>query len=306
MKKVMLGFWLLAWLMPLQGVFAATLHIEQAVLVHHCDFTLLAQQRCDGRSACHFSGDDPLCGSHGNELHGADYRVRYSCNGRQYRLQGRWSGTLRVHCADTHAGHDAPAAGHAHPGREDRIRVLRAHYGEGHHVCDATAYLARRCDGDYRCSFTTGNHMCGDPLRGVRKQLQVEWQCGHRRLQGKFDEDQQGELACLERIPPHQNPLMAPAHPRAHAPAPTHSASHDGGLEIIRAVYGSSQHVCDATRAVARRCQGQSACSVRAKNNLWGDPDRGVHKSLSVRYRCHGRVQEHNVAEGRKLKLHCD
>jgi hypothetical protein len=78
------------------------------------------------------------------------------------------------------------------------------------------------------------------------------------------------------------------------------------GIRITSALYGVSNQSCQATRPVARSCDGQTSCSVRATNRLCGDPAQNVVKALTVSYNCHGRSRSVTRAEGRSVSLRCD
>jgi hypothetical protein len=78
------------------------------------------------------------------------------------------------------------------------------------------------------------------------------------------------------------------------------------GIRITSAFYGVNNQSCQATRPVARSCDGESSCSVRATNRLCGDPVQGVVKALTVSYRCHGRERSVTRPEGRSVNLRCD
>lgn len=62
----------------------------------------------------------------------------------------------------------------------DAIRTLAAIYGtpSQKRTCDATAAVARACDGKRTCDVLASNTLCGDPDYGTPKSLDVEYQCG--------------------------------------------------------------------------------------------------------------------------------
>lgn len=57
------------------------------------------------------------------------------------------------------------------------IVIIRAEYGQRDRWCDATEYLRRECEGRMPCTPTIGNHMCGDPIPGVRKEAIINYRC---------------------------------------------------------------------------------------------------------------------------------
>jgi hypothetical protein len=60
------------------------------------------------------------------------------------------------------------------------------------------------------------------------------------------------------------------------------------GIKVLRASYGtpSAGKTCDARAALERACGGKPQCTVRAANNLCGDPDVGVAKELTLTWTC--------------------
>lgn len=63
---------------------------------------------------------------------------------------------------------------------EPVIKTLAAVYGTPatHSTCDATAVIARVCDGKASCDVFAGNWMCGDPDYETPKTLDVVFTCG--------------------------------------------------------------------------------------------------------------------------------
>lgn len=95
--------------------------------------------------------------------------------------------------------------------------------------------------------------------------------------------------------------------PFGSSPRPVTQASReDPPLRIVQARYGTDRRSCDATRAVRRACEGESDCSLKAGNELCGDPTPGQVKTLYVSYRCRGRVRDITRQEGKYLSLDCD
>lgn len=86
---------------------------------------------------------------------------------------------------------------------------------------------------------------------------------------------------------------------------PVTQATYEPPLRIIEARYGTDRRTCDATRAVRRACEGESDCSLKAGNELCGDPTPGQVKTLYVTYRCQGRVRNITRTEGKMLGLDC-
>ena len=75
-----------------------------------------------------------------------------------------------------------------------------------------------------------------------------------------------------------------------------------GTISVVSANYGrlstkfcpgSSRTNCRAKTSldvVQKNCQGKSSCSVRASNDVFGDPCVGVQKYLEVEYKCNGEL----------------
>jgi hypothetical protein len=77
-------------------------------------------------------------------------------------------------------------------------------------------------------------------------------------------------------------------------------------IEITSAFYGVENRACEATRQVARSCNGQSSCTVRASNRLCGDPVPNVIKVLTVTYNCRGRPRSVTRWEGSQVGIRCE
>ena len=77
-------------------------------------------------------------------------------------------------------------------------------------------------------------------------------------------------------------------------------------LTILGATYRSIDgRACDAFSFVHRRCDGERSCSVKANNNICGDPDRGRLKVLEVVYACGYQQLRANVPERSRSRLGC-
>lgn len=80
---------------------------------------------------------------------------------------------------------------------------------------------------------------------------------------------------------------------------------------VLGAQYGTPRQQCDATRAIAKLASGRYSATVRASNNLCGDPAPGKGKDLSVEYACGdpafcGRqILKASASENRSTTLAC-
>lgn len=79
----------------------------------------------------------------------------------------------------------------------------------------------------------------------------------------------------------------------------------DPEIHIIGATYAAGNRRCDASRWVRIPCDGSRTCSVKASNNLCGDPAKGVAKELTVSYSCGRGRREVRLTEGQSTFLHC-
>ena len=61
------------------------------------------------------------------------------------------------------------------------IQILDAVYGQDERTCDARDELIRACDRREACEVVAGSDLCGDPYRGVAKELFVAYTCGDGR-----------------------------------------------------------------------------------------------------------------------------
>ena len=76
------------------------------------------------------------------------------------------------------------------------IYIIGARYGTDSHNCDATRWLSRRANGKRSDSFEVTNAICGDPARGDRKSLEVEYRCGDVRKTASAFEHRTIYLSC--------------------------------------------------------------------------------------------------------------
>jgi hypothetical protein len=94
-------------------------------------------------------------------------------------------------------------------------------------------------------------------------------------------------------------PMAAPPGP---PPAPPRST---GPITITRAVYGSGNKICDATRWTRSRAQGRQTASLDVTNTICGDPAPGDRKSLEITYVCGSVPKTVSANEHRSVYLDC-
>ncbi len=81
-------------------------------------------------------------------------------------------------------------------------------------------------------------------------------------------------------------------------------------IRVVSAVYGSN---CEgrgenATRELARACDGRSSCAFTVDVRRLGDPAYGCRKDFRVRYECGGRTERAYLspeADGKTLRIRC-
>ncbi len=135
----------------------------------YCTATDVVAQECDFQSRCSIAVDNNLCG---DPARGVDKTldVHYRCRGRTYSVSAPEYRRLDIVCDDYR---EPP---------EDRygIRIHEASYGIRNRRCDARPAVRDMCSGQRECSFRVDNELCGDPARGVDKNLRLEYSCGYR------------------------------------------------------------------------------------------------------------------------------
>jgi len=168
--------------------------------------------------------------------------------------------------------------------------------GVGRASCDARPQLVRACEGRDTCQLKADNRaLCGDPAQGRVKALEVSYACNGDARTVRFDEASMVVLRCEDRRPPPP----------------------ERGEESIRvrsAVWGAigpsgriEEDGCNATREVARACNGEGACELRVDNqSLCGDPAREREKTLEVIYSCGGETGSLSFPENARAALRCD
>ena len=62
--------------------------------------------------------------------------------------------------------------------------------------CDPAYALRRQCEGEQSCRIESNNRLCGDPARGLGKDLVVGYKCGRGRIEVRVPEGRSMMLAC--------------------------------------------------------------------------------------------------------------
>ena len=91
--------------------------------------------------------------------------------------------------------------------------------------------------------------------------------------------------------------------PRSTPPAPP---ARTGTIEVLEATYGNKRD--NASASLSAQCNGQWSCTYGVSVNVLGDPQYGVTKPFSVRYRCGGTLKSAYIgaeANGQSTTLSC-
>lgn len=190
------------------------------------------------------------------------------------------------------------------------LEILEVIYGNGRQVCYATDEVAADCNDRSFCAVEASNHLCGDPARGDRKQLEIGYSCGDGIRSIQVWEGEVATAYCMDA--PDRKPVAKPADPvipgfercRNRRDCRPRGSDRDR-LWIAEAAYGAGDRFCNATPVFQRYCEGNSRCSVRVDNDLCGDPARGARKQVEIDYFCNGRRYAVDVPENRTAVLSC-
>lgn len=192
------------------------------------------------------------------------------------------------------------------------LEILDADYGERGRYCNAARRIGRECNGRRDCDISVGNHLCNnDPAPGIVKELRLRFACeGRRRSDEDWVRAREGQRIRLEcergRGEAYVSGRPGPGGP-GYGPGPGPGPGYGGrsDIRVVDARYGAQGRDCNATGAVASRCNGQDRCSVRADNNLCGDPAFGQPKALVITYLCRGSQRNAMAREGQRADLGC-
>lgn len=160
--------------------------------------------------------------------------------------------------------------------QEGGILIVQSFYG-GSRGCDPTAAVARSCTGKASCSIAASNALCGDPEPGVVKRLRVVFRCGRR-----------GMDRTVEAIE-HKAPLEIAC----------------TTISIQTVAYGDQGAFCDATAAVASRCNREESCTIAVDNRLCGDPRPNVVKAAHIAFTCNDQQRFVTAPEHTTVTLAC-
>ncbi|MEM9300821.1 MAG: hypothetical protein AAGE01_01840 [Pseudomonadota bacterium] len=182
----------------------------------------------------------------------------------------------------------------------EQLRIVDAYYGVGNRSCNATRAAADRCEGRGGCEVRADNGLCGDPARGDRKELVINYSCGDGLRSILVREGEIARAYCSDGFRGSSFGGAGGFRPSRPSTRPPRDA-----LVITEALYGAGDRVCDATGAFYEACEVRGECALRISNRLCGDPADGTRKAAHVRYSCNGQVLTRQAWEDQNLVLRC-
>ena len=125
------------------------------------------------------------------------------------------------------------------------------------------------CAGQNSCEFNAGNEVFGDPCGGTGKYLAVDYECAVPK-EAVACEGSHVSLSC----------------PSGYT-INVHYARY--GRDDTSTCSASSNSNCNSGNSMSKvggACSGQNSCSIKAGNDVFGEPCRKTPKYLRVRYTC--------------------
>src|SRR5229473_1976263 len=180
-----------------------------------------------------------------------------------------------------------------------RWELLRAEYGSGGTWVDVTERVRALVNGDTLNMRVDNFTLGGDPAPGARKAL---------RLRVRDDYGREQLLTYPEKESFSLNIRSSntgyPSAPGNYGGPP--QSGYGGGLQILRADYGTDNRIANVTSRLASLIQGNSL-SLRVTNEtMGGDPAEDHPKVLNVWYSFNGRVANVSINEKDTLNLPAD
>jgi DUF3011 family protein/DnaJ-like protein len=163
-------------------------------------------------------------------------------------------------------------------GGSGRLQILRAVYGAGNRSSDVTARLNSQIQGDQLNLQVTNDTMGGDPSVGRNKTLTVQYAYNGREGRAAINE---GDYIRL----------------------PEGSATYQGNLQILRAVYGAGNRLSDVTNRLNSQIRDNQLSLQVTNDTMGGDPSPNQVKTLTVQYTYNGSSAQAIVNEGNYLSL---
>eukprot|EP00112_Aurelia_sp_Birch-Aquarium-sp1_P018432 Seg44.3 transcript_id=Seg44.3/GoldUCD/mRNA.D3Y31 product="L-rhamnose-binding lectin CSL3" protein_id=Seg44.3/GoldUCD/D3Y31 len=142
---------------------------------------------------------------------------------------------------------------------------------------DTFALVKRRCHHKQQCTYPATNFHFSDPCYGVKKYLEVRYNCTSWEDQPALQdvtlcEWGSKEISCSNG---QQITILSAIYGR------------DNMIDCTSGFYGNTN--CNSEAAMAKtqaHCNDKDKCTLHANNSFYGDPCPGVHKYLHVTYYC--------------------
>ena len=259
-----------------------------------CNARQQAMQACEGKESCELPATNTTLGGEPARGRVKTLELSYACGGEPLvTLNVAEFASASLNCARARRDDVAKA--------RDGMRVQSAVWGllgpsgrVEEPRCNATRELARACNGEQACDVPVKNAaLCGDPVVGREKTLEVTYACGRDSQTFSYPESSLAALRCE---------LLDDADRNGRA------------ITVLSAWWGRNagdgiahEPACDVTRDVARVCDDKDQCQVSAYSRyLCGDPAPGKVKLLEISYAC-GRVEKtESFPETAQAILRCD
>ena len=151
--------------------------------------------RCDGDYSCSFKVGNQWCGDPARHQV-KDLLIRWRCGWEEQEARFAEHQWGEISCMQRMPRQERPHIPAAAP-RHPALQIHSAYYGQfPKHICNATAAVSRQCTNKAVCKVKASNRLCGDPARGVKKTLTVEYGCNGARQKRSVAEGQRLKLAC--------------------------------------------------------------------------------------------------------------
>ncbi|XP_038079205.1 uncharacterized protein LOC119746366 [Patiria miniata] len=229
----------------------------------------VVRNKCEGSSSCWFNANsnlfgNPCVGTH-KYLH-----VFYLCKEKPLVKQACEDGFVQIDCPSGKG-----------------IRVIDANYGRysGENVCGTTANrnciapnsllaVQTKCQGKRWCKVPATDAFFSDPCPWTSKYLKVYYKCDYPIMQKKVV--CQGSNLGLDCKSGYVIKINYALYGRVHG----------SGVCNSNSLGNFNCQAENALSVVKNKCEGKKWCSVPANNYTFGNPCKGTHKYLFVRYWC--------------------
>jgi hypothetical protein len=172
-----------------------------------------------------------------------------------------------------------------------RWQLLRAEYGAEDHWADVTSRVASLIQGDSLNFTVTNDALGGDPAHGALKVLRL-----HVR-----DEQGRDQILTYHEKDTVTLSIFNPGAGYGQGQGAGYGAG--GGLQILRADYGTQNHFSDVTARLNSQVQNGTLSLPITNDTMGGDPADDRKKTLNVWYLYNGRTANVVVNEKDILNL---